>query len=138
MDAITLLPSVPLDDYDTRFRGLVAPLTRKQEGFFQSAYTRDIIKSSILMILNTRIGERAFLPTFGSLLHTLLFQLDADHVVKLAEKYVTDSLATWEPRIRLRRVQTSIDGSVVTVNVTYVIISLSVEDAVNLTFTQTT
>lgn len=56
---------------------------------------------SILMILTTRIGERFFLPEFGSKLHELIFEPN-DYILKdLLEMYTREALDIWEPRIQV-------------------------------------
>lgn len=127
---------VPLDDFSTRFRGLVLPIDKKPGGFFHTAFTREIIKSSINMILLTRRGERVMLPEFGSNVHLLVFEPNDQILRSLVERYITDDLARWEPRIRLLSIRTlTFDNEhALQVHLEYEIISVGVEDAVTLVF----
>lgn len=95
----------------------------------------DRIRSSLLHILSTGLGDRPMRRNFGSKLRNLLFQ-HADHqLVGLAEVYVREAIEVYEPRIS--GVQVSIDLSqreegIVTFNIEFQIISSQVQG--NLVF----
>ena len=57
------------------------------------------VEQSISIILGTRIGERVMRPTFGCRLHELVFAPFDAETLGLAERYVTEALNFWEPRI---------------------------------------
>lgn len=57
------------------------------------------IEEAIRIILLTRKGERPMRPEFGSALETLLFAPNDAGTAGLAERYVAEALARWEPRI---------------------------------------
>ena len=127
---------VPLDDLDTRFRGLVLPVDKKPGGYFHVSFTREIIKSSIMMILMTRPGERVMLPEFGSQISTMAFEPNDIFLEKMVQRFVEDDLGKWEPRIRVvgTRVTQLGDGHTVQIEIVYEILSLSVEDSTTLVF----
>jgi uncharacterized protein len=62
------------------------------------------IKQSIYIILNTFPGERVMRPEFGCEIHSLIFWPANEQTAAIAERYVTDALHRWEPRIRLQSV----------------------------------
>lgn len=130
--------SQPSDRSDERYRGLPSPVTRGVRGYLQTAYTRDLIYSSLYNILSTRKGERVNLPEFGTRLHTLLFEpLDAI-TRKLAENIVTEDIQRWENRIELLDVKVgqNDDLNEMTVSVRYVIIGTGQSDQALLTITE--
>jgi phage baseplate assembly protein W len=59
------------------------------------------IRQSIYLIINTVPGERVMRPDFGCHIHELIFAPANDETAVLAERYVREALARWEPRIEL-------------------------------------
>lgn len=62
------------------------------------------IRQAIFIILNTVPGERVMRPDFGCQIHELIFAPANDETAATAERYVTEALIRWEPRIKLHRV----------------------------------
>ncbi|MGI4792320.1 MAG: GPW/gp25 family protein [Janthinobacterium lividum] len=62
------------------------------------------VEEAILMILGTNKGERPMRPEFGSELSRLVFAPINTATTGLAARYVRESLARWEPRIRVTQV----------------------------------
>lgn len=62
------------------------------------------------MILLTRKGERPMRPTFGSDLGNLMFAPTNPTTLGLAQVYVRQALAQWEPRIRVLDVVADYDA----------------------------
>jgi phage baseplate assembly protein W len=69
------------------------------------------VAQSIVIILNTPIGQRVMRPTFGSRLHELIFAPTNPETFGLAEMYVQDALNFWEPRIQLLDVNAGTDAT---------------------------
>jgi phage baseplate assembly protein W len=92
-------------------------------GYFTTRTTKDLIKSSIRMILTTRLGERPMLPEFGSRLYELVFEPMDDGLKALARTFVIEALQRWEPRITLQSVLlgTDPDNNTFSISMTYVI-----------------
>lgn len=63
------------------------------------------IKQAIYIILNTAPGERVMHPDFGCNIHDLIFWPANDQTAAIVERYVTEALTRWEPRIRLHEVR---------------------------------
>ena len=59
------------------------------------------VRQAILMLLTTRIGERVMRPTYGSLLHRLIFSPNDATTAGLAIHYVRQALTRWEPRVEI-------------------------------------
>ena len=124
----------PQDLLDSRFRGLAMPMDKKPGGFFHTSFTRSLIKSRIVMILMTRLGERVMLPEFGSRLWKLVFDQNDAISRRLAQRYIIDDLGRWEPRVRVTAVRADTDEHRLQILVDYEIVSISVQDAVTLVF----
>jgi phage baseplate assembly protein W len=116
------------------FLGLAAPLTRAQGGALVSRSTADVIRTSIQLILTTRLGERPFLRSFGSRLPELVFEPN-DHILAVAARNATvDALRRWERRIELLDVQVTTREHEFALNLRYFIRSNATEDSLVLTF----
>lgn len=63
------------------------------------------LRQSIFIILNTVPGERVMRPDFGCRIHELLFAPANEYTAAVAERYITEALKRWEPRMDLRRVR---------------------------------
>ncbi|MEZ4728401.1 MAG: GPW/gp25 family protein [Caldilineaceae bacterium] len=85
-------------------RGWAFPPQVNRRGSVVLTTESDEIQQAIRIILMTAPGERVMRPTFGSLLHELIFAPINTETLTLAQRYVEDALKMWEPRITLRSV----------------------------------
>ena len=69
----------------------------------------DAVRQAILLLLTTRPGERVMRPTYGSLLHRLIFAPNDVTTAGLAIHYVRQALARWEPRVEVLDVDAGAD-----------------------------
>ena len=67
------------------------------------------IQEAIWMILSTAFGERLMHPDFGCGIHDLVFEPNDASTAGLAQFYVQQSLARWEPRIDIEEVVVQAD-----------------------------
>ncbi|MEO0536685.1 MAG: GPW/gp25 family protein [Cyanobacteria bacterium P01_A01_bin.123] len=67
------------------------------------------IRESIQIILQTEVGERLMLRSFGAGLGRFLFEPNTTANRRLIQERVETALRLWEPRIRLRQVQVDAD-----------------------------
>ncbi len=59
------------------------------------------IRQAILILISTVPGERVMRPSYGCLLHRLIFSPNDDTTAGLAIHYVRQALERWEPRIEI-------------------------------------
>jgi phage baseplate assembly protein W len=59
------------------------------------------LEQAILIILSTSPGQRVMRPRFGCKLHELIFMPNNMETALRAERFVTDALGMWEPRIEV-------------------------------------
>jgi len=85
-------------------KGIAWPMRLNERKGIAVSRSEDKIKESIQIILGTERGTRLMRPTFGSLLHTLVFAPNNIGTANLARHYVEEALTTWEPRIVLDQV----------------------------------
>lgn len=88
---------------------LPAPRSISLQGGIQLSSKAQKVRESIWIILNTRMGERVYRPTFGSRLSELAFAPLNTTTLLLMRMYVQEALETWEPRIILDEVLTEPD-----------------------------
>lgn len=69
----------------------------------------DAVRQAVLLLLTTRPGERVMRPTYGSLLHRLVFAPNDVTTAGLAIHYVRQALARWEPRVEVLDVDAGAD-----------------------------
>lgn len=81
----------------------------------------DKISDSIYSILSTRVGERMFLPEYGSLLYTINFEQNTYISCDLAIVYTEEALAKWEKRIIVDRTEAvaNFDNNVIEIKIFY-------------------
>jgi phage baseplate assembly protein W len=68
------------------------------------------IEQAIRIILLTPKGQRVMRPEFGCQIHDLVFAPNDATTAGLAEYYVREALAMWEPRIDVVAVRTVADA----------------------------
>lgn len=62
------------------------------------------IRQAIYIIVMTAPGERVMHPDFGCRIHELIFSPANDETAAAAERYISEAVGRWEPRVRLERV----------------------------------
>jgi len=82
-------------------RGAALPITKHGGQYWRSKGVLDVIWSSIIHILGTRIGRRIMLPEFGSRIPELVFEQNDSHIEALARHYTVDAIARWEKRVQI-------------------------------------
>lgn len=120
---------------NSRWRGPTLPFTPTPKGYFESRGTRSVILSSIMNILNTPLDSRIMMPQFGSVLHELVFEPNDDILGALAQSYVADAIARWEPRVRLNSSEIFRDqfrSDVLNIRLTYTILDGGFREQVTL------
>ena len=68
----------------------------------------DAIKKSVMNIVRSNVGDRFYESALGSRVNDLLFSLDTDEYNQsLLKSEINTALNNWEPRIKVRRIDTS-------------------------------
>lgn len=122
------------DKFESKFKGLTIPVRKKPGGYFATETTSEIIKSSIKMILITKIGERVMTPSFGSRLHQLMFEPNDQVLQSLARRFVADAVQRWEPRIKMINASVASNEHEMSISIFYEISIVGTEDYVTLVF----
>ena len=80
-----------------------AGLALSARGGIDMVQDSDSVRQAILLLLSTVPGERVMRPSYGCLLHRLVFSPNDDTTAGLAMYYVRRALERWEPRIDILR-----------------------------------
>jgi len=89
--------------------GTGLPWTEQLTSYIGPKNDTDILKTSILMILLTRRGERVMLPEFGSNILDLVFEQGDEHAVSAIESEIRSSIGRWDDRIAIDAISSSFD-----------------------------
>lgn len=95
------------DRLDFVGRGWAFPVGLDLRGRIALTNGFESIERAIRLILQTARGERVMRPQFGSDLHKLVFAENNPTTAGLADFYVRQALARWEPRIEVENVAVS-------------------------------
>ena len=102
------------------FIGLKLPLGYSETGYFkQTKTTLQQAKYNIINLLHTIPGERLGQPTFGSDLHTMLFEPMDEDFSDILKSSIKDSLDKWLPYINIKNIEITMpDYNISQVNIT--------------------
>lgn len=92
------------------YKGMALPWGNTLSSYFDEKDDRDILRTSIQMILLTRIKERLMLPGFGSPLRDAAFEPGDDQLDLALAGIVSDNVPFWDARLEV------VDVSVTDIN----------------------
>ena len=100
--------------------GLKLPMGYSDSGYFkQTKTTLQQAKHNIINLLKTIPGERLGQPTFGSQLHSILFEPMNEDFGDILEESIRSSLAKWLPYINIKNIEITMpDYNINRVNIT--------------------
>ena len=100
--------------------GLKLPMGYSESGYFkQTKTTLQQAKYNIINLLQTIPGERLGNPTFGSNLHSILFEPMDEDFSDVLEDSIRTSLETWLPYISIKNIEVVMpDYNINRVNIT--------------------
>jgi hypothetical protein len=102
------------------------PSFEKAAGQVQMVSAEQDIRESLGILLSTSLGERVMQPTYGCNLQELLFETLSPTVASNIKELVRTAILYHEPRIRLNRLDLSLDPETlgrVLITVDYTILS---------------
>jgi len=117
----------PLDLQKNIAIGVALPFNAP--GVFKSTYTtKDQIKSNLVNLLLTDIGERVMNPGFGTNLRRFIFEGITETNIEALKSNLINSVSIYIPEVTVQNIT-------VTPNVDYNLISLSVDYILNISNT---
>lgn len=105
------------------YKGIGLPDTENKFPHYKTE--QDLIQDSVLTILFTKQGQRLFAPDFGSKLWSVVFSPSDTITERLTEENIINALRTWEPRIRVQKVNARAEDDALFVQIEYLILKLS-------------
>jgi len=104
-------------------KGLCLDFCLDSRGSIKMSSYEDSVQESIHIILGTKCGERVYTPKFGCRIHELMFEPNDVRTQTLANKYVTQALNWFEPRIKLLEVRVnSMNENSINIEISYEIV----------------
>jgi phage baseplate assembly protein W len=80
----------------------------------------DHVRDEIIQLILTALGERLFLPQFGTNVRRLVFENLDDAVGGLTKATIAQALSEWlGDRVHADDLQVTVDGSTITVDLSY-------------------
>ena len=83
------------------YKGIALPWGDDPKSFLDPKDDIDILKTSVMWILLTRVGERVMLPTFGSNLLEMVFEPNDKTLAGSIKREISEALRKWDDRIKL-------------------------------------
>ncbi len=116
--------------------GIAFPFQKSATSFPAQAVNDDLIKQSLVQIVMTNRGERIMRPTFGT--NTLAFLFDSTDVLQgRVREQIGQSIADFEPRVRVVSIDVLIkdNENLVEVTITYIVLATGQPDTVTIRMT---
>lgn len=96
-------------------------------------YDKEAVKQSIIDILLTRVGEREFMPNYGSTLYWILFENMGVITQIRIRNAIEDALTNWEPRIQINDILVEKKDTTWNIELDYTVIRIDQNDTLNMT-----
>lgn len=95
-----------------RFKATYSDVNQVKPKFRPLALDSEAVSQSIVNILNTELGERLFLPEFGSKIKQIIFELGDEATDFIIFNRVTEAIERWDSRVILDINNSSIEKEV--------------------------
>ena len=99
--------------------GVALPWNGTVPDFFSLKDDIDVLKTSIIMIIMTRKGERVMVPDFGSIVPELVFEPNDVGAMSGLRQAIEQALAEWDDRIEVVDVKTEMQEHTLKCNVMF-------------------
>jgi len=96
---------------EEKFKGAPYPINTHPLGYLHTQTGLHTIKSDLLILLLTNIGERVMLPEFGTPLKKLFFNPNDQEVIEEARSMIAGAIQAWEPRVVIEQIDINIGSS---------------------------
>lgn len=96
-----------------QFSGIAYPWGTTLSSYFDPKDDDNILRSSLINIIFTALGERVMLPEFGSRIYETPFEPGDAHLTRFIQSIIVDAVQRWDHRIEVLDVQLRLneDGS---------------------------
>lgn len=114
------------------FRGFKFPFQSGSTSFPATASDDELIKQSLIQIVLTQKGERVMRPDFGSRTLSFIFENNDDTLAEALRTDLAVSIAKYEPRVALRKINVTREDTKVLVDIQYVVIATRQEQQLSV------
>ena len=83
------------------WKGVALPWGSSVNSFIAPKNDEDVIRSSVIWIILTRLGERVCMPEFGSLLPSSVFEPGDSELTASVRESVVDAIRRWDDRVEV-------------------------------------
>jgi len=101
------------------WKGVALPWNNTVIGTIEPKDDLEVIKSSVIWIVLTRLGERVMLPEFGSTLPDALFEPNDPSTVANIQSSVSEAISRWDDRVEFLQMETEINENTLTIRIQY-------------------
>lgn len=101
------------------YKGIALPWGITVRSVFDPKDDKDILRSSILWIIMTRLGERVMLPEFGSSVPDLVFEPNDAISASTVAQQVRAAISRWDDRVQFRDFKVSGSDNTMHCTLTY-------------------
>ena len=96
---------------EEKFKGAPYPINTHPRGYLRTQTGLNTIKSDLLILLLTNIGERVMLPEYGTPLKKLFFNPNDQDIIEEARSMIATSIQAWEPRVVVDQIDIQVGSS---------------------------
>ena len=114
------------------FRGIAFPFQQSATALPAPVSDDELVKQSLMQILQTEPSERVMRPNFGCNLQAYVFENNDDLLAQLLRAEIASAIARYEPRAALQDVSFQRSDTTVIITVTYAVISTRTLDQLNI------
>ena len=116
--------------------GVTLPITHGPSGYFNQSYTLlEQIKSNLVLLLQTKKGERRMNPEFGSGLWNILFENIADNISPIIESTIRKDIGRWMAYVNVQSVnvtESTVNPNQLNVSLSFTVPSVGITQAQTL------
>ncbi len=105
-----------------------------EDGFV--IYDKDVIRQSVVNLINTHKGSRVYDPNYGTDIHKLIYEMNIQRTRNIAKSEITEAVKKYEPRAEILDVTcaagTGEEAHIVTVSVKLKYVEYGEEDELKI------
>jgi phage baseplate assembly protein W len=83
------------------YKGVALPWGPTIASFIEPKSDEYVLKSSVLFIIMTGLGERVMLPEFGSRIREVVFDPNDEGSISLLRQYIEEAVRIWDDRVEI-------------------------------------
>lgn len=114
------------------YKGLAFPFQQSNTAIPAAVTDAELVKQSLLQIVQTQRGERVMRPNFGCNLQQYVFENNDELLGQLLRTEIAAAVSKWEPRARLDDISFERNDTTLAVTLLYTVITTQTQDAIQV------